>query len=114
MAITPTAPQTMPIVASPAVQRAQFIQGSSRLQLALDDGVMGWTGIPIIYVQEKKKKKSGTRKSKNAHLLEEEVAEEMSSGESIAGGDNDALTMVADQQPSMEDPSVPPKDMEMM
>ena len=57
MAITPTAPQTMPIVALPAVQRAQFIQGSSRLQLALDDGVMGWTGIPIIYVQEKKKKK---------------------------------------------------------
>ena len=119
MAITPTAPQTMPVVASLAAQRAQmvaelaswFVQGSSMSQLALDDGVMGWMGIPIIYIQKKKKKKSSTRNSRNAHLLEEEVAEEMSSGESIAGGDNNTLTMAADQ--SMEEPSGLLKDVEM-
>ena len=111
----------MLVVASPAAQWAQvvtelaawFMQGSLRLQLAPDDGVMGWMGIPIIYIQKKKKKKSGTRKSRNAQLLEEEVAEEMSSRESVAGGDNDTLTMAADQQPPVEDPSGPPKDMEM-
>ena len=63
---------------------------------------------------EKEKEKSGTRKSKNARLLEEEVVEEMSSGESIAGGNDDTLTMAADQWLSMEDPSGPLKDVEIM
>ena len=112
----------MPVVASPAAQRAQvvtesanwFVQGSSRSQLAPDDGVTGWTGLPIVYIQKQKKKKSGTRKSRNAHLLEEEAAEEMSSGESIAGGDDNTSTMAADQWPPVEEPSGPLKDMEMM
>ena len=59
------APQMTPAVISLAAQRAQevtelaaqFIQGNPRLQLALDDRVMGWTGIPVIYVQKKKRKK---------------------------------------------------------
>ena len=94
----------MPAVISPAAQRAQevtesvaqFVQGNPRLQLAPDDGVMGWTGIPIIYVQKKKKKKSGTRKSKAAHLQEEEEIEEMSSRESVAVVDDNTSTTVAD------------------
>ena len=110
----------MPVVVSLAAQKAhvvtesvaRFMQGSSRSQLAPDDGVMGWTGILIIYVQ--KKKKSGTRKLRNACFLEEEVAEEMSSRKSVAGGNNDTLTTVADQWPSVEDPSGPLKDMEMI
>ena len=111
----------MPAVKSPAAQRAQevaesaaqFIQGNPRLQLAPDDRVMGWTEIPIIYVQKKKKKKSGTRKSKAARLREEEEIEEMSSGESVAAVNDNTSTTVADQQPPMEDPSGPPKDVDM-
>ena len=90
----------MPTVTSPAAQRAQevaestaqFVQGNPRLQLAPDGGVMGWTGIPVVYVQKKKKKKSGTRKSKAARLREEEEIEEMSSGESVAAVDDNTST----------------------
>ena len=111
----------MPAVISPAAQRAQevaesaaqFVQGNPRLQLALDDRVTGWTGIPVVYVQKKKKKKSGTRKSKAAHLREEEEIEEMSSRESVAAVDDNTSTTVADQQPPTEDPSGPPKDVDM-
>ena len=76
---------------------------------APDDGVTDWTGIPVIYIQ-KNKKKSGTRGSKAACILEEEAAKVMSSGKSIAVADNDTFTKVADQQPPTEDPSGPPKD----
>ena len=119
--ITPMVPRMMPAVISLAAQRAQevaesaaqFVQGNPRLQLAPDDGVMGWMGIPVVYVQKKKKKKSGTRKLKAAHLREEEEIEEMSSGESVAAVVDNTSTTVADQQPPTEDPSGPPKDMDM-
>ena len=42
------------------------------------------------------KEKSGTKKSKAACLREEEEAEEMCSGESVAAVNNNMLTMVAD------------------
>jgi hypothetical protein len=56
----PAAPVAIPVLPA-ASQAGQLPEGSTRAQVASDDGVAGWTGISVVYRPRKKRKPRKSR-----------------------------------------------------